>query len=176
MGQNSNRSKSGTRHTNINTIFRLKHATRSVTTSLSLRFRIIDGRSNVTLHTQSALSDGHHLSSVCRRQLPQPGGVLGFPVLLELTAAGGVAADGAEELVFIRAENVRLKRRRASGGCVFQRSSSPLVSASFRASLLSSRLPPVIINCHKTKRRSGISKISFTAKYQATLLASCPAS
>lgn len=59
-------------------------------------------RTNATLHTQATLSDGHHLSSVCCCQLPQPREVLGFSVLLKLTAAGGMAADGAEELIFIK--------------------------------------------------------------------------
>lgn len=50
-------------------------------------------------HTESTLSDGHNLPSVCSCQLLQPGEILRLSVLLKLTAAGGMAPDGAEELV-----------------------------------------------------------------------------
>lgn len=50
-------------------------------------------------HTQSTLSDGHHLPSVRWCQLPQPWQVLRVSALLKLSTAGGMAADGAVKLI-----------------------------------------------------------------------------
>lgn len=107
-----------------------------------------------TVHTQSTLSDGHHLPSVCCSQLPQSWDVLRLSVLLKLAAAGGMAADRAEELICKKRGHVTASRLSHLIDTLFHnvRLSQPLlplVSASLRASLLSSRFPPVIINCNK---------------------------
>lgn len=60
----------------------------------------------MTEHTESTLSNGNHLSSVCGRQLPQPWQVLGLSILLKLAAACRVAANGTAEFIFNEAQRL----------------------------------------------------------------------
>lgn len=143
----------------------MKAVSRTVIHLLWIHIWIICGHPSLTVHTQSTLSDGHHLSSVCRRQLPEPGEVPGLSALLKLSAAGGMAADRAAELIcnkrtqLVKYKVIKIKHmclsyvlmKTSAAPCTHRYSllSLPLVSASLRASLLSSRFPPVIINCNK---------------------------
>lgn len=92
--------------------------------------------------TQSTLSDGDHLPSVCRCQLPQPGQVLGFSVVLKLTAAGRVAADGAVELTCGAQQG---HRHRATD----HRLNRPSVQVRFTSGLCQSDSPPAVLQASR---------------------------
>lgn len=60
-------------------------------------------------HTKSALAHSNHLPPVRRHKLPQAREVLRLSSLLKLTAAGRVAADGAEKILLNVGEKPSLK-------------------------------------------------------------------